>query len=1116
MHSDYELDLARCKPDDTVDRLDDENLVLDEDDEVLRIIHKGRWILGAIMLVIFTIFVSGWLLRKGVAERAMSAWCEQQSLVCTADFDEVGPEGASLSNLVIRAGGDVPLRADKVQAVLDWPGIFRPKLKSVTISEPVLRGEFKNGRLSLFGLEELAKGGGTSGGSAPQIEVINGHVVIATDAGDVTAQATIKGTLPENGEIILKLDPANLLGPEGRIQWTGGDVNIIAKEGRLDGIVTLRLETAALKGLTLNGAALEARIETDAALEMLGIVDLSGEVKEAQWSSGVVSDMVVTGSATFDGVPKLSVADAQAALQSLTYDVKADHFGYREFSASEVDFAGVLARKQTALTGNVGLTASQVITPKGNVGSLIVTGMAGISEAQGTMFNGRGVMEGVALGPEYRKQITKPIVLPSVLDGHGNAMRRAVDRLLRGFDTSIEFHAQQGDEITLFRAEKPVSLTSASGAKISIAPPQGQSWVTYQNGDIDLAGAVRLSGGGLPKLSADVKAFQLANGKIHLDANTVSLAPWSASGRTIGGQVSSLLVAPTDGGMQIDATGKIALSGAFPGAELQQTQLDGQLKAISQDRSWTVSQAGGQCLGVDMQGLKTGAVTIGKMKFSACPEAGRFLRNGAGSLKLGDVSVPFSTGKSHGTLSLSDASLDYDAQKGVSLTILAGQLKLPMMLGERSFSVEGDAPRLGVIAGQGPPRLSARLGQTEFGGELIPASISATAFTFDGSLPESGVSGSLTASSVVAQDNRDDPIYQPLITDIDAKLVDGRLRMSAPLRLKRGGITVAQADVDLDIFKLDGDATIRTRTLTFKDGGLQPHMLSDRLRGFFTTATGALEGQARLAITGGDVSGTGRVQVTGFGFQTQRLGRVVGVNGAVNFTDLLGMTTAPDQVVTVRSMNPGVPLRNGRLVFQLFDGKVLNISDAVFPFAGGKMTLLPLDWELGGKTQTFEVVASEIELAQLISVFKLPDVKANGTVSGRFPIRIDDAKILIEDAKLRADARGGRLSYTGEVGDRASEAGEYGELAFEALKQLKFSVLELGLNGNVAGDMRVDLLLVGTNQDVLNGQPFEFDISIDSELAKLIQSRMYFANQDWLKTIATGELPGGGTVEQDE
>ncbi len=1099
-----------------MDRLDDENLVLDEDDEVLRIIHKGRWILGTVMLVIFALFVSGWLLRKGVAERAMSTWCEQQSLICMADFDEVGPDGASLSNLEIRAGGDIPLRADKVQAVLEWPGIFQPKLKSVTISEPVLRGQFKNGRLSLFGLEKLAKGSGGGGGRAPQVEVINGHVVIDTDAGDVTAKAMIKGALPQNGEVILTLDPADLTGPEGRIQWSGGDINLFAKEGRLDGIITLRLETAALKGFTLNGAALEARIETDSELDLLSIVDLSGEVEEAIWTNGMVSRMAVSGSAILDGVPKLSVADVRAALLSLTYDVKADQFGYSAYNASKVDFAGALKREQTVLSGSVGLTASDVSAPQGKIGSLALTGMANISKDQGTMFDGRGAVERVVVGSDYRRKITNPIKFPSVLSDHGNEMRGAVDRLLRGFDTSIEFHAEKRDAQTVFRADKLVTVTGNSGAKVFVEPLQAQPWISYRNGDFELAGIVNLSGGGLPNLSANVDSLKRVDTKIELDAHRVHLAPWTASERTISGDVPTLLVSRTNSGIEINASGTLGSSGAFPGVNLQNTQLKGRLKASSQDKRWTVSQVGSACVDIDTEGLQAGAVEVGEMVFSACPDAGRFLRNGQGSLKLGDMLVPFTTGKSNGALSLAGATIDYDAQKGISLSVLADELKLPMMLGARSFLVEGEAPRLGIITGQGPPRLSARLGQTRFGGEVIPAELSAAAFTFDGAMPESGVSGALTANSVVVEDKREDPIYQPLITDLDAKLVNGRLRMSAPLRLKKGGITVAEADVDIDIFKLDGEANVRTRTLTFKDGGLQPHMLSDRLRGFFTTATGALEGRARLMFAKGKVSGTGRVQVTGFGFQTQRLGRVVGVNGIVDFIDLLDMTTAPGQVVTVRSMNPGVPLQNGRLGFQLVGGKMLKVSEAVFPFAGGKMTLLPLDWELGGKTQRFEVVASQIELEQLISTLQLPDVQATGTVSGRFPISIDDTKILIQDAKLVAGPQGGQLAYTGEVGDRAAQAGDYGEMAFEALKDLKFSVLELGVNGNVAGDMRVDLLLVGKNKEVLNGQPFEFDISIDSKLAELIQSRLYYANQDWLETIASGELPGGGKVDRDE
>ena len=134
-------------------------------------------------------------------------------------------------------------------------------------------------------------------------------------------------------------------------------------------------------------------------------------------------------------------------------------------------------------------------------------------------------------------------------------------------------------------------------------------------------------------------------------------------------------------------------------------------------------------------------------------------------------------------------------------------------------------------------------------------------------------------------------------------------------------------------------------------------------------------------------------------------------------------------------------------------------------------------------------------------MFKIHDLKADGTVSGTFPVEFSGAQTFIRDASLKADSSGGTIAYTGEAGEQASKADERVSMAFQALKDFDFTVLELNANGNLAGDILISVRLVGKSPKVLDGAPFAFNIGVDSKLMQLIQSGRSVTTSDWLTKI---------------
>ena len=428
-----------------------------------------------------------------------------------------------------------------------------------------------------------------------------------------------------------------------------------------------------------------------------------------------------------------------------------------------------------------------------------------------------------------------------------------------------------------------------------------------------------------------------------------------------------------------------------------------------------------------------------------------------------------------------------------------------MQIGEKTLTIQSMTPRAVVRTGKATA-IEAYLGQTELSGDMVPARISTGTIDLKGVLNSTGLTGEAHANAIAISDIRDDPVYQPLLADFTADFREGGMVLTGPIKTARSKVTVADARMELDLLKLDGNASIISRPLVFEERGFQPTALSDRIRGFLSNARGKLEGRADFEISGGSLAGTGRVEATDFGFDTVRVGGVDGVNGVINFNNLLSLSTPPGQEVRIGSINPGIALSDGLLVFQLIDGREAQIELARWPFAGGTILVEPTRWTVAGTSDVIRVRAEQLELTQLIDILSIPDLKADGTVSGAFPLELVGTSAFIRDARLTADEEGGTIKYTGAIAQQAGSADQRVKYAFDALRDFRFSVLEVGANGNLSGDILVTVKLSGLSPEVLGGAPFEFNIGVDSKLMQLVQSGRRLATSDWITDVVTDEI----------
>ncbi|WP_340693109.1 YdbH domain-containing protein [Hyphomonas sp.] len=1089
---------------------DDQNVGIPDDDTLERPIRWVRWTVVAVVLLLIGALATGWFLRKTVAERAMAGWCAERQLSCEGKFVQIGSDGATIRDLKVRAGADVPFEASEASAYLSWPRLFTPKLTGITVDRPVVRGTLDETGMRFYGLEKLAgQSDGAGKVTLPAIEITDGRIFFATEAGELSATVAMHGTFPKKGTLDLVLDPAALKGAESEFNWSEGAISLVADMGRISGDANIVLERADLNTVSITDAVFTAKIDAADIGDGPMTLNWTGSVVEGVIPGGHLSAVRTSGEASFTELPSLSATDALAALTAATFKLESGDVLRDGYGASTLSLEGDLKGDAGNIGGPVSFSASQAIAPQGGAGALSSNGTFSRS-AEGTLlYVGRASATDAHVAPDLRQELTAPIVFPGTLSDHGSSFRSAAVRALSKFDLDLAFSAGTRDGVFSFSSRQETLLKAASGLRLKIMPPADGPWLSIQGPERAVRGSITLSGGGGPDLQFGLDDLQQGTAGLQIKAHAFKLKPWTAGGKTLSADLGTFAMTSAPDQFDLLGRGRLSLSGQMSGIDLKTTELVGGLRATRDESGWQVQPDGAKCVSVSSQGFVFGSIRAEPVRLNACPQGDGFIRKGgaspAGTVTLGAVNLPFSTGSTSGTLDLTKASVDWSTNGGLAMTVLANHLDLPLEIGSRTLILSGEAPRMGIATGSGAPKLSARLGATLFNGKLVPAKVSAESFVFDGTSGKGGLSGNLNANGVLIQDYRSDPLYQPLISDMTAALTNGQLVMTGPLRLKAGGTTVADTTINLDVVKLNGTAAIRSRPLAFRSGGLQPVMLSEKLRGVFTLAAGDASAKADVDIVSGKLSATGDVTIEKFGFQTTRLGRIEDVNGKIRFSDLLELTTDRGQVVTVGSLSIGVPLTDGLIQFHLDKGKVLGVEKAGFPFAGGRIAISPLQWTLGGNDQRVEVTADAIELSQLVAVLKLPDVQATGTVSGTFPVDFVGSEVQVRDALLAADAKGGRIAYTGDAVNSAADSDPNAKLAFDALKDLQFSVLEIGLSGDLMNRTVASVHLIGRNTQPLafgkkltmpKGQAFEFNLSLDSDLAELVKSGSYATQQD--------------------
>ena len=591
-----------------------------------------------------------------------------------------------------------------------------------------------------------------------------------------------------------------------------------------------------------------------------------------------------------------------------------------------------------------------------------------------------------------------------------------------------------------------------------------------------IVGNIATGGPNLPRLSGRMERSDDGNSVFRL-----SMAPYEAAGAQL--SVPGMTIAQGDTGA-IGFSGRIEASGALPGGAVDQLSLP--LKGRWEENGRL--ELGRECTNIGFRRLAFAELNLAGPGLTLCPPPGKPM------LRYGDGGVQFAAGA-----------------PALDLSGSLGETPIRLASGPVGFAYPGALRAQDIDVSLGPvdtasrfviSDLNARLGDNISGtfadAEIALAAVPLTLVNTSGDWDYTG--GILTIGNASFQliDRAEPDRFEPLEARGAAlRLVDNIIDARATLRNPETDRIVSLVDIRHDLGTGGGYANLNIDGLTF-DEQLQPEDISRLALGVIANADGVVTGTGRIDWTpSGEITSTGSFSSDDLDFAAA-FGPVKGASGTIEFVDLLGLTTAPNQSIRVASVNPGVEVLDGEVQFSLKDGELLAVSGGTWPFMGGQLILREVDLNIGvseERAYIFEIVG--LDAAQFIAQMELENISASGTFDGTVPIIFDaNGNGRIEEGVLVSRPPGGNVSYVGEL--TYEDLSAIANFAFDALRSLDYSQMRVVMNGPLTGEIVTQVRFDGVRQGEdaetnfitrqLAKLPIQFRINIRAQFYQLLTS----------------------------
>lgn len=991
--------------------------------------EQRRWQMSLIAVITMVLFsIMIWLGREQIAGNLIDDALESNGLEATYRIVSIGPQQQVIADLVIGDPDAPDLTAERVNVDIEY-SFGAPEIGRIELIRPRLYGTFRDGRLSLGALDPLIYTESDEPPGLPEIDlaIVDGRARIDSEYGAIGAKFDGAGRL-DGGFSGTLAATAPGFGIEGCRADVATIYGALSVESGQPGFDG----PVRLRGLECEGSRLES-------------VDIAARL--------TLSDDL----ASFDG-------DLGIQAAGIAYE------GNRLAElAGGIDVLWRFVGDETELSLRHNLTGSRLATEFGEIGQVVADGTLRASDGfarseWSTAITGRGIDLDLANNStlaEARSASEGTLVGPLLAK-----LQRGLSRALTDGRMMADLTVRTGDEgVRLIVPD--ARLRSGAGDTVLAL-----SRVSYASRGERLTGNVLTGGANLPRINGRME--QEGGGDLVL---RLGMAEYSDGRDSIA--IPRMLLRQSSGG-RVSFNGLVLASGALPGGEVRGLRLP-------LEGSWssgTGLSVGENCAEVRMDGLRLSQLSLEARRLRLCPATGQAMVRYDETLKV----------------VVQSSELELSGQLGdTPARVNAGRLVLQYPGPFSAEDVEAiigqrdNAVRLTASTLEGA--FSDEIGGTFRGGtaalDAVPLDLSEISGSWayvDDTLRIAEGSFELTERTgpALAPEARFEPMQARGAT---LAMMDNVIQATAPVRRFEDGQLVTMVTVRHDLTSGQGRADLDVPGLRFTES-LQPDDLTYLADGVVQLVRGTVEGEGRITWDGSDVESSGTFRTNDLDLAAA-FGPVKGLSGEIVFTDLLGLSTAPGQVLQIGAVNPGVEVLGGQVVYVLEGGTLIKVEQGRWPFMGGELILRPVDIAFdsdGEQAYVFEIIG--LDAAAFVAQMEIDNIDASGIFDGTIPIVFDaDGNGQIRGGLLISRPPGGNVAYLGEL--TYEDMGAIANFAFQSLRSLDYRQMSVELEGSVSGEILTRFVIDGVSQGEgasenfvtkrISKLPIRFNINVRSE-----------------------------------
>ena len=350
--------------------------------------------------------------------------------------------------------------------------------------------------------------------------------------------------------------------------------------------------------------------------------------------------------------------------------------------------------------------------------------------------------------------------------------------------------------------------------------------------------------------------------------------------------------------------------------------------------------------------------------------------------------------------------------------------------------------------------------------------------------PGRRVESQITVAEI--RQTQDPPAFSPLSLDSYLAMDDNGVAFDGRVSGAESRVAIEFAGHH-DLRDRSGRVGVSLPPLRFLPGEFSVDEVSPALASHITSLAGEVSLNGEVSWTSDGVSGAFDVNVNDVSLLVQETA-IEGIDGNIRINSLSPPGTPPGQIIKVESIDAGTPLENVAMTFQLRPGPLLFVESVAGQWAGGTLGATNLAFDVEGQGLRGNLQLADVDIEALANVAKIQGLAGTGKISGDVPVAFENGEFTISSGYLAAGPAGGVLRYRPDAVPSALAGGhEQVTLVMKALENFQYETLRADINLSTNAESAVRVHLLGSNPDVYEGRPIEFNLNLTGGLGQILQ-----------------------------